>query len=815
MKKRLLAAALAVATVSQTTVIAACKENTPPDNTENPPAEITQTMPDFDYSTYDNISFSNYSENGTVPCEKLPEQYDERGTADPYVFRFNGMYYLYGTTQSSTPEMRAWKSRDLLNWEKCTGEGLQEGQVSVASCLAHAYAPEVYYFNGTFYMYTSPAGNGHYVLSADSPEGPFVQCTGNIGMSIDGSVFIDDDEKMYFMNASGAGIQIHRMNAMDDISPSSTTLSNTDMSNSVQHWTEGPMIIKRNGTYFLTYTGVHYYSDGYRVTYNTESDGNPLVSSNAFATRPDDHLLLAVDGVYKGLGHSSTVLGPDMDSYYLVYHNMNRITPNSSWRSMNIDRLLFNGAIMSVDGASEGGVAPAMPQFYADGTQGFDTGAKTLTQKVTGGVFTAEYNFKGDRVECIAGYTDENNYAYVRADYQNHSLALYSVKDGKTVKAGEGLLAHDFDPEVIHTVRVSYADGKADVYFDNMCKINSAEIKINAGKIGYNGGEIFFTAFSNTARGYSDRYELKQSGAEIGAGTYLPENAYKGLTSYKLTGSSKLKEFESELPADGRFDGAYALKLAEEGDYARYSTYFRQSGKYSLVMTYLAKYGGKRIGLQLDWGDVKTITLPEVDAPDCDVVTAVISDGIQVNKGARLVSLHATANDVEFISFSFRKTGGSTESVLDSYTAASGGRSIKYIGDGVYADCVIEGELTVNSSSGGAGFILRADNFANSQFDDDTSVRGYYVGFSGKILSLHKYNYEYSVKNIEQINYFDLPTTKFTLRVEVKGNTLAAYVNGEIAFEYTDAHAIPCGKAALYGTGASVQFTNVTVSSAK
>ena len=206
---------------------------------------------------------------------------------------------------------------------------------------------------------------------------------------------------------------------------------------------------------------------------------------------------------------------------------------------MNIDRLLFNGAIMSVDGASEGGVAPAMPQFYADGTQGFDTGAKTLTQKVTGGVFTAEYNFKGDRVECIAGYTDENNYAYVRADYQNHSLALYSVKDGKTVKAGEGLLAHDFDPEVIHTVRVSYADGKADVYFDNMCKINSAEIKINAGKIGYNGGEIFFTAFSNTARGYSDRYELKQSGAEIGAGTYLPENAYKGLTSYKLTGSSK------------------------------------------------------------------------------------------------------------------------------------------------------------------------------------------------------------------------------------------------------------------------------------
>ena len=82
--------------------------------------------------------------------------------ADPYVFRFNGMYYLYST---GAAEIRCYQSRDLVNWEYM-GHCTQGGKVNIA------YAPEVFYWRGDFYMITSPMGNGHYILKSDSPLGP-------------------------------------------------------------------------------------------------------------------------------------------------------------------------------------------------------------------------------------------------------------------------------------------------------------------------------------------------------------------------------------------------------------------------------------------------------------------------------------------------------------------------------------------------------------------------------------------------------------------------------------------------------------------
>ncbi len=803
-----MAGALALLISSQALAFAGCKEKEGGEN--EPPAAAEEVMPEFEYETYDNTVFSNYSEEGTVPCEALPGQFEVRGTADPYIFRFNGMYYLYATTQAKVPYALGWKSRDMMNWEQCTGEGLAQGHVSEDKILEHAYAPEVYYFNGKFYMYTSPAGNGHYILSSDSPEGPFTLDTGNIGMSIDGSVFIDDDESMYFLNASGSGIEIHTMNAMNDISPRTTVLSNTKLG-----WTEGPMIIKRDGTYFLTYTGVHYLSDGYRVVYSTEQDGNPLSSANAFATGGEDPILLSVDGIYKGLGHSAFVQGPDLDSYYIVYHNMNKITSDNSWRSMNIDRLIFNGTQMSVDGSSKGSVRPQMPEFYADGTDGeqfTSTGNLKLSKAQTGGIFSAEYNFTGDSVKCIAGYADEKNYSYVSVDYEGHKIALEQFKDGKVTRVAEGALKNDFKADVVHTVRVAYADGKADVYFDNMCKIRDAEISIQAGKIGYDGGEAGFTAFSNVARGLSDRKELKQSGAQIGAQTYLPQGEYEGLTSFKLTGDSKLKKYASSLAGDKNYDGANMLKLAEKGDFARYSVHFRERGKYALALTYDAEYGGKQIGVQLNLGEIKYVTLPEVFDEEREVVTAVITE-LEVKSGANIISFHGGTRDVEYISFTFTPYGSVDVAEADEYTTGSG-RSIKYFGGEKFLNGTVEASVKINSTNGAtAGIILRAGNFSNTQYDDVTSVQGYFIGLNSTNLFINRYNYNYSLTNLKSTLHGIKQGEWFTLKAELHGNTLNVYLNGELALEYTDARAALSGYAGIYGTGANVTFKDMIIKS--
>src|SRR5690606_15583824 len=113
-------------------------------------------------------------------------------------------YYLYCSTKDGRPGIKGWSSEDLIHW---TPEGL----VTEDPITTGAYAPEVVYWNGYFYMYTSPAGNGHYVLRSDSPTGPFEVQTENLGLSIDGSVFIDDNGKWYFTHAGDQGIVIHPM----------------------------------------------------------------------------------------------------------------------------------------------------------------------------------------------------------------------------------------------------------------------------------------------------------------------------------------------------------------------------------------------------------------------------------------------------------------------------------------------------------------------------------------------------------------------------------------------------------------------------
>jgi hypothetical protein len=104
----------------------------------------------------------------------LDNEWSGYSIGDPYVLKHRGVFYLYCSTKDSETGVKCWSSRDLVNWE-------YGGLCSTSAITRGAYAPEVIYWNGTFYMYTSPAGNGHYVLSAPSPTGPFEPVTGNLG----------------------------------------------------------------------------------------------------------------------------------------------------------------------------------------------------------------------------------------------------------------------------------------------------------------------------------------------------------------------------------------------------------------------------------------------------------------------------------------------------------------------------------------------------------------------------------------------------------------------------------------------------------
>eukprot|EP00887_Chlorella_sp_A99_P000256 scaffold13.g256.t1 len=177
--------------------------------------------------------------------------------ADPGVLRApNGLYYMY-----ATPVGTCWESPDLVNWAP-RGPGFGAGPGMGAG---EFWAPEIYLKNGVYYLfYTAVApGSGHfiYVARAANPCGPWQYHAGPLtdpGM-LDPHYFRDDNGKEY-LYASGIGVGIW----MWDLSPDLTTVSNKQFvfshASMPEAWVpeiinEGPIMLKRRGTYYLVYSG--------------------------------------------------------------------------------------------------------------------------------------------------------------------------------------------------------------------------------------------------------------------------------------------------------------------------------------------------------------------------------------------------------------------------------------------------------------------------------------------------------------------------------------------------------------------------------
>ena len=287
-------------------------------------------------------------------CNPIQKQGD---FADPFVLRCNGRYYLYATN----PDIRCWSSENLVDWRP---EGAVIGAKTFPGLVP--FAPEVVYHNGFFYMYTSPSGQGHYVLRSSSPTGPFQKITGNVGHNIDGSVLIDEDGQWYFYWAADSGILGCRMPSPDKFGEAVSTGAY------LHGWTEGPMVVKKDGLYYMTFTGNHYLSAGYRV--HAAVSERPLGPYRACENNP---ILVHTAGRNIGLGHSSTVLGPDLQHWYIVYHNMN---PDRT-RDLNIDVLAMEkGRVHAAGPSRTPQPVPAAPLWRADPREADFSGKWTVTE---------------------------------------------------------------------------------------------------------------------------------------------------------------------------------------------------------------------------------------------------------------------------------------------------------------------------------------------------------------------------------------------------------------------------------------------------
>lgn len=251
--------------------------------------------------------------------------------ADPSIFydSDSGTYYLYGTSGSAVVHsgFKVFSSTDLKDWQSHDKLALSKSDVYGTDDF---WAPQVFKYENKYYMaYTA---NQHIAIAqSNSPLGPFKQINqqpihDENYQNIDPYVYIDSDGKKYLYYVRlGGGNWLFVAELKDDFSDivPGTAVSCINAVSEPQPWenvnnstpiTEGPTIIKHQGTYYFFYSANNYQSPDYAVGYATSD--NP--SGHWYKYEDNPVLYRAMIGK-SGPGHGDLFQGKN-GQYYYVFH---------------------------------------------------------------------------------------------------------------------------------------------------------------------------------------------------------------------------------------------------------------------------------------------------------------------------------------------------------------------------------------------------------------------------------------------------------------------------------------------------------------
>ncbi len=765
----------------------------------SPPEEIQSGA---DSHTPEQLPMENgaYYQN-PIMSANTADAWQGYGFGDPFVMRYNGNYYLYVSTKDGQVGVKCWSSEDLIHWT-------YEGLCATDTRTRGAYAPEVYYYNGYFYMYTSPAGQGHYVLRSTSPTEGFEVVTDNMGMSIDGSVFIDRDGKWYFYTANHGEMMVYDMTSPTHMRHG-RTLSSVSVGGG---WTEGPMTVYHDGYYYMTYTGNHVLSRAYRINYGVSAT-SPLAFADASVKNP---LLIHTAGDLFGIGHSSTVKGPDLDSYYIVYHSLVNATPN---RNMHVDRIAFNGTQMQILGPNTGvQQVPEMPDLYHHfrageslagwklegdfGTAGkglpLADGARVVSDQVLVGDFTAEYNVTyiehGAQAGAIFAFADAQNYGACYFDPAAQSLLIELTQNGK-VRTESVPLPKSFGEDVrfdcVQSLQIERSGNAYTFYFGDRELYRMTCDAPWDGAIGYTvrGGQASFGFIGGTAA----------VGGKGAANSYHSIGAQSGLipASHALDGTD----------ATEWVDGVGAV-VAPTGSELRYLVLAQQGDAFDMTLRYTARQSAVA-EILVDGDAVATVRL----APGTGILGEICRN-IPMRAGEHTLSVRVIEGKASFVDFTLKShaavseqrwafgkqdpdcqyTDGAWELWRGAMATRTPVCAKRLYGNENWGDYAVS--VQVKPQSGiNCGLLVRATNpgapnFAHvpvtaqdAQAGTDW-VQGYFVGLTPDGVILGKQNYGYTELARARGSFSE--GKEYLLRAECVGATLRVYVDGELYLTYTD-----------------------------
>ncbi len=271
---------------------------------------------------------------------------DEIGPADPTVIFVDGTYYLYPTGDNVS--YHVYTSKDLVHWTK--------GRKVFEPGPKGVWAPDVFRDpkDGKFYLYYT-VGENIGVAVADRPDGTFVDRKRLFDNAIDAHMFCDDDGKYYLYYVQFPGFRIHVQPMKSPLEKAGEPI---ELFHPTEPWekvsgnvTEGPWMVKHEGTYYLLYSGTGANSLNYAIGYATAS--KPTGPFTKYAGNPIVH---RTDRAF-GPGHGC-VVKDSVGNLWSVYHQQK--DDSEAWnRFVCIDPLWFDDKGVLHGKATRGTPEPA------------------------------------------------------------------------------------------------------------------------------------------------------------------------------------------------------------------------------------------------------------------------------------------------------------------------------------------------------------------------------------------------------------------------------------------------------------------------
>lgn len=261
---------------------------------------------------------------------------------DPFVYKHtDGYYYGMHTVMEGgySPKIILYKNKTLSDLytkgEKKYVFELPKGQFKWNS--ADAWAPEIYNFDGIWYIYyTASIGKVGIISNSNlnpmdgewKDEGRILK---NEMWAIDASIF-KQNGKMYILWSGIPREGMQRIYIQEMSSPTAVKGRKLELSKPEYDWerqgtdikdvNEGPIALQKNGKTFVIYSGSFCVTEHYKLGMLTiDADKDPMIKENWI--KSDKPVFEASDkNQIWGPGHNGFTVSPDGTEDWIIYHGL-------------------------------------------------------------------------------------------------------------------------------------------------------------------------------------------------------------------------------------------------------------------------------------------------------------------------------------------------------------------------------------------------------------------------------------------------------------------------------------------------------------